>query len=243
MWRCLALAVLAAGDDVRTYLNHLGHRVEPCRSGALSPRGQASVGLGVCVYIDPRGNIVHAHDLRNMAGSGKQMMFDASLRGALATLREVGALPARWTSFAVVYTASGPVRRQRFPVVAIGKRQAMQPGLLMPNPFFGPTEWWRDFSEAALARAWTRPFESRRGVALFRGACGPGARERLKLVRLGSSKVDAGFTSAEGFACRIRALRGAGENWTQGRALMKRTLPWFVTLTKEHGISAGTLTL
>ena len=64
MWRCFALAVLAAGDDVRTYLNHLGHRVEPCRSGALSPRGQASVGLGVCVYIDPRGNIVHAHDLR-----------------------------------------------------------------------------------------------------------------------------------------------------------------------------------
>ena len=75
-----------------------------------------------------------------------------------------------------------------------------QPGLLIPNPFFAPPAWWEASSNRSLARAAGHPWRERAPSALFRGACGPGAIDRLRLLRLRDedARLDVGFTKADG---------------------------------------------
>ena len=154
-----------------------------------------------CVHLAPDGSLVHAKDLRSTAGSAKQMLMDMHLRGVVKRLRASHQLPGRWVSFLSVYTASGPATKRNYPVVGIGKRDPQQPGLLMPNPFFVAPDWWDWYSRRTQAVARKREFDKRRDVLLFRGACGPGGHERLKLMRLGTlnGAVDAGWTSVDGY--------------------------------------------
>ena len=127
--------------------------------------------------------------------------MDMHLRGVVRKLRASQQLPGRWVSFLSVYTASGPATKRKYPVVGIGKRDPQQPGLLMPNPFL-----WRRTGGTGI-RGGPRPspgsanYDKRRDVLLFRGACGPGGHERLKLMRLGTlnGAVDAGWTSVDGY--------------------------------------------
>ena len=127
--------------------------------------------------------------------------MDMHLRGVVKKLRASRQLPGRWVSFLSVYTASGPATKRNYPVVGIGKRDPQQPGLFMPNPFFVAPDWWDWYSRRTQAVARKREFDNRRDVLLFRGACGPGGHERLKLMRLGTlnGAVDAGWTSVDGY--------------------------------------------
>ena len=145
--------------DVAAYVRGLGAVVPHC-----SP-----VSQGTCIYVDGAGGIVHARDMyrTKVAGKGKQMLMDMMLRGAVEALAAGGAaLPGRWTSFNMVYTAAGPTKRRPFPTLAIGKREPHRPGLLIPNPFFVSPAWWADHAARTLRRAASRPFRERESRAL-----------------------------------------------------------------------------
>ena len=104
-----ALGAVSQEDDVAAYFGTLPAVIPHCASSGRQTRG----ALGVCIYVDPSGRLVHARDLHNVAGSGKQMLMDMLLRGTFGELRKEGRLPERWTSFCMVYTASGPSRTGR----------------------------------------------------------------------------------------------------------------------------------
>ena len=193
---CVAAAGAAPDNaDVAAYVRGLGAVVPHC-----SP-----VSQGTCIYVDGAGGIVHARDMyrTKVAGKGKQMLMDMMLRGAVEALAAGGAaLPGRWTSFNMVYTAAGPTKRRPFPTLAIGKREPHRPGLLIPNPFFVSPAWWADHAARTLRRAAARPFRERESRALFRGSCGPGAAARLELLRVAAAlgdRLDVGFTGVDGF--------------------------------------------
>lgn len=202
LWWWCATALALDGDldgDVAAYF-----AAKPFLGSA---RHCSPVAQGTCIYLDPEGGIVHASDMHRLghAGKGKQMLFDAMLRGAATALEAAGGLPGRWLSFNMVYTAAGPTggaRRRKFPTLAIGKREPDQPGLLVPNPFFVSPEWWRAHAERARERAASRPWSERMNRVLFRGNCGPGAGARLELLalkaRLGD-RLDVGFTGVDGY--------------------------------------------
>ena len=184
-------------DDVKRYFATLPDIIPHCEG--LGP------GLEECVYISPEGAIVHANDADQQAGSGKQMMMDMMLRGVLADILAAHGPHERWLSFSMVYGANGPNRNavRPFPVLGFGKiHPTRQPGLLIPNPFFASPAWWEGFSNRSLARAERHPWRARKATALFRGACGPGAIDRLELLRLRDPKarLDVGFTKADGYA-------------------------------------------
>ena len=166
------------GDDVAAYVDAFPSPIPHCDMRGLPPAALS------CVHLAPDGSLVHAKDLRSTAGSAKQMLMDMHLRGVVRKLRASHQLPGRWVSFLSVYTASGPATKRNYPVVGIGKRDPRQPGLLMPNPFFVAPDWWDWYSRRTQAVARKREFDKRRDVLLFRGACGPGGHERLKLMRL-----------------------------------------------------------
>ena len=193
--RCLLLLPLYSvrADDVRAYVAAFPAVTPHCDMAGLAS------GAISCIHLAPDGSLLHGRDLKTTAGSAKQMLLDMHLRGVVQALK--GNLPKRWVSLLSVYTASGPRTRRRFPVVGIGKRDPAQPGLLMPNPFFVAPVWWDWYSKKTQAVARKRPFDRRRDVLLFRGACGPGGHARLKLLRLGSlgGFIDAGFTSVDGY--------------------------------------------
>ena len=171
---------LIKGDDVAAYVDSFPAPIPHCDMRGLPPSAIS------CIHLAPDGSLVHAKDLRSTAGSAKQMLMDMHLRGVVKKLRALKQLPGRWVSFLSVYTASGPATKRKYPVVGIGKRDPGQPGLLMPNPFFVAPDWWDWYSRRTRAVARKREFDLRRDVLLFRGACGPGGHERLKLMRLGS---------------------------------------------------------
>ena len=181
-------------DDVRRYFATLPDVVPHC--AGLGP------GLEECVYVSPDGALVHAYDSR----IGKQMMMDMMLRGVLADVLAAHGPHDRWLSFSMAYAADGPDKRARlrpFPVLGFGKiHPTRQPGLLIPNPFFASPAWWEGFSNRSLARAAGHPWRERAPSALFRGACGPGAIDRLRLLRLRDedARLDVGFTKADGYA-------------------------------------------
>ena len=161
---CVAAAGAAPDNaDVAAYVRGLGAVVPHC-----SP-----VSQGTCIYVDGAGGIVHARDMyrTKVAGKGKQMLMDMMLRGAVEALAAGGAaLPGRWTSFNMVYTAAGPTKRRPFPTLAIGKREPHRPGLLIPNPFFVSPAWWADHAARTLRRAASRPFRGQRPGAVLVGA-------------------------------------------------------------------------
>ncbi|KAH8050256.1 hypothetical protein JL722_11460 [Aureococcus anophagefferens] len=193
----LALAACAcADDDVAAYFATLPRTIPHCASPARPARG----ALGVCVYVDPSGGLVHARDLGTVAGSGKQMLMDMLLRAPSPTSPRAAACRGAG-SFCMVYTASGPSRRER-PTLGFGKREpATQPGLLVPNPFFVAPKWWAEYAAKAAKAAAARPFDGRDDRVLFRGACGPGAKARLELLSLRGldGEIDAGFTAVDGY--------------------------------------------
>ena len=195
MLAALTWLPLASGDDVAAYVNTFPSPIPHCDMRGLPPAALS------CIHLAPEGSLVHAKDLRSTAGSAKQMLMDMHLRGVVKKLRASQKLPGRWVSFLSVYTASGPATKRKYPVVGIGKRDPQQPGLLMPNPFFVAPDWWDWYSRRTQAVARRREFDKRRDVLLFRGACGPGGHERLKLMRLGTlnGAVDAGWTSVDGY--------------------------------------------
>ena len=186
---------LIKGDDVAAYVDTFPSQIPHCDMRGLPPSAIS------CIHLAPDGSLVHAKDLRSTAGSAKQMLMDMHLRGVVKKLRAAKQLPGRWVSFLSVYTASGPATKRKYPVVGIGKRDPRQPGLLMPNPFFVAPDWWDWYSRRTRAVARKRAYDERRDVLLFRGACGPGGHERLKLMRLGTlnGAVDAGWTSVDGY--------------------------------------------
>lgn len=158
-----------------------------------------SRSTGPCTYISPGGEIVHGRDLHNEVGSGKQMLMDLSIRGIL---QEIPRTSGKWLSFLMVYTAAGPTRREAFPVLGFGKKDPKkQPGLLIPNPFFGDPVWWDEMMSAALKQSTSRPWRDRSSRALFRGACGPGAWARFQLLTLDDpeNRLDVGFTKVDGY--------------------------------------------
>ncbi|KAH8061924.1 hypothetical protein JL722_3881 [Aureococcus anophagefferens] len=126
--------------------------------------------------------------------------MDMLLRGTFADLAASGRLPRRWLSFCMVYTASGPSRRERFPTLGFGKREpATQPGLLVPNPFSsrpsgGPSTPPRPRKPRPLTSAARRPRALPRRLR-------PGAKARLELLSLRGldGEIDAGFTAVDGY--------------------------------------------
>jgi len=199
----------AENFDIQQYFReHHGAEVPQCEQWTQTQYPRGSVG-GTCVYVDPNGRVVHARDLHNEAGSGKQMLMDMMLRGVVDEIRRSGRWRETWVSFLMVYAASGPVRNEKFPVLGFGKRDPDRPGLLVPNPFFVTPKWWDDVEEAARDLSAQRPWRSRSSKVLFRGACGPGAHARLELLRLPDpeDRLDVGFTKVDGFASMYECVK------------------------------------
>lgn len=216
--------------DVDAYFAAHPVVVPHCDQGSQRPRRK---GAGTCIYMNEVGAIVHGRDLDQEAGSGKQMLMDMMLRGVVADLRARRTWTARWASFLMVYAASGPVRDEAFPVVAFGKREPdKQPGLLVPNPFFVTPQWWDRHSAVALDESARHPWQSRRRSVLFRGACGPGAHARFRLLRMADPehRLDVGFTSVDGYSSVKHcvwdlAARNDGSRDDVERILNHRILP------------------
>lgn len=194
-------------------------------------RGQRSPGT--CLFVSSSGQIVHGRDLGQEAGSGKQMLMDMMLRGVVGEMQKRGWQQEQWISVSIVYAASGPARDEAYPVVAFGKRHPRkQPGLLVPNPFFVTPQWWRDHAKESEARSKEIPWESRSRRVLFRGACGPGAHARFRLLRLldNEGRLDVGFTKVDGAKTmrdcveRLAALNG-GTNAEVERILQRGIKP------------------
>uniref|UniRef100_A0A7S3NLK9 Glycosyl transferase CAP10 domain-containing protein n=2 Tax=Aureoumbra lagunensis TaxID=44058 RepID=A0A7S3NLK9_9STRA len=190
--------------DVYSYFRRYENTIPHCDQN-MQLKQRKKTG-GTCIYISPRGHIIHARDLHNESGSGKQMLMDMMIRGVLKEMvREKIKLftQSNWISFFMVYTASGPIRDENFPMLAFGKRYPnTQPGLLIPNPFFVTPRWWDDNVASMLQKSVSRPWHERSPKALFRGACGPGAHARFELLRLRDPQnlLDVGFTKVDGYS-------------------------------------------
>ena len=194
-------------------------------------------GSSASISINEAGQIIHSRDLAKDAGSNKQMLMDMLLRGVVEQLKaENRWLPKTWISFWMVYTASGPHRKETCPVVCFGKREpSWQPGLLMPNPFFGSPSWWDATQEKQMAQSETRRWSNRSSKALFRGTCGPGALPRFELLRLRdeTGHLDVGFTKVDGYksmpecvnALALKKLQGLPEGSSSGKIATKGTEP------------------
>ncbi|KAJ8609494.1 hypothetical protein CTAYLR_005452 [Chrysophaeum taylorii] len=230
----LAIVILGAASsldsenyDVDAYFRKQPAVIPHCdQRTQLKRRGKTR---GTCIHITETGAIVHARDLRNEPGSGKQMLMDMMLRGVLADVGE--SLKCR-VSFLMVYTASGPVRDEKFPVLGFGKRDPeKQPGLLVPNPFFVAPRWWDELTEASLQKSANRPWRWRSNRVMFRGACGPGAQARFQLLRMRDpeDRLDVGFTKVDGYGTMADCISGLAAKTNSTRAdvdlVMRRLKP------------------
>jgi len=205
----LIVTLVFSDDDVEKYFADAKtfnrHVIPQCES--------KKVGSASCIHVDGDGRIVHSRDLAKDSGSNKQMLMDMFLRGVIQDLKVMGkwdSYKKRWMSFLMVYSAAGPHHRETYPVMGFGKRNpSRQPGLLMPNPFFATPQWWDNLQSEHMALSESRPWETRKSVALFRGACGPGALPRFKLLSLNDTqrRFDVGFTKVDGYPSMVDCVR------------------------------------
>jgi len=211
-WLVLAVAAWRGAPqedngDVLAYFGPAHRVIEQCSQASQATRRK---GSGTCITVTEDGAIVHGRDLHDEPGSGKQMLMDMMLRGVIGELKARGDWRERRVSFLMVYSASGPVRDESFPVLGFGKRDpGSQPGLLVPNPFFVTPRWWTDRAATSLERSAERPWSSRSPRALFRGACGPGAHARFRLLRMldPEGRLDVGFTNVDGYPALADCVR------------------------------------
>uniref|UniRef100_A0A7S3NK87 Glycosyl transferase CAP10 domain-containing protein n=1 Tax=Aureoumbra lagunensis TaxID=44058 RepID=A0A7S3NK87_9STRA len=207
---------IANDYDVQTYFRNYKNLIPHCDQSTQNSKFKKRT-TGTCIYISPEGALIHARDLHDEAGSGKQMLMDMMIRGVLneisneknglfgggGTDKSNSTFPRRnWISFLMIYTASGPVRDEQFPVLAFGKRDPdIQPGLLIPNPFFISPRWWDQIAASSVQESTLQPWYRRKNKLLFRGACGPGAHARFELLRIRDphNLLDVGFNKVDGY--------------------------------------------
>lgn len=153
-----------------------------------------------CVYVMDDGSILYHKDAQTVKQIYADIMLHAILRGMphLSTGCNI--------SFYLDLRASGPrlkkkelrksrpraVPKYHAPLFAIaykGGNFVARPSALIPSPYFLDPMWWLNFTEEALAVASQRPWRKRKRAALFRGACGPGSVERLRLAALEESPL------------------------------------------------------
>lgn len=187
----------AVANDVSQYFRSLPPTIAQCvATGPLRTNE-----LSVCIYVTPDGAIIQSDDFKERSGSGKQMIMDLMLREVLRAVDAMRGAHKGWLSFAMVYGADGPRSRRPYPVLGFGKiHPAVQPGLLIPNPFFVNPRWWETFTDGLYVHAQTRPWHTKSAKGLFRGACGPGAKARFELLSVRDTEhLDVGFTKADGY--------------------------------------------
>ena len=215
----------AAANDVTQYFRSLPSRIPQCQvDGADGAR--RTMEHVICVYISPDGGIVQHKDIGRAPGSGKQMIMDLMLREVLKEIRAAHGAHSSWLSFGMVYSADGPLSRRAYPILGFGMMHPdRQPGLMVPNPFFVSPRWWQAFSNASSERSATRPWATRVPKALFRGACGPGAKARFQLLRVrDETRLDVGFTKADGYATVRECVLDLAKKHAFGRADAARLL-------------------
>lgn len=198
---------LADDSDVRAYFGSWQAAIPHCDQATQLRRRKTT---GTCIHLSEDGAVIHAHDLHDKPGSGKQMLMDMMLRGVVSEIRKQNKWKFRPISFLMVYAASGPVRNEPFPVLCFGKREAKtQPGLLVPNPFFVSPQWWDEYAATSLKQSATRPWKFRSRQVLFRGACGPGAHARFRLLRMldPANLLNVGFTKVDGYNSMATCVR------------------------------------
>lgn len=129
------------------------------------------------------------------------IMFDAVMKRMAPQLKNKN------ISFALELRANGTLwitRRRRFePLLTLAQRGLNVGGLsgLVPNPYFLNPEWWDTYTHNMAKAAQKKPFETRKPHVLFRGACGPGGQERIRLMlqRESDPRLDVGFSRTLGF--------------------------------------------
>ena len=128
----------AVANDITQYFRSLPETIPHCAAtGPLKTKE-----FSVCIYVTPDGAIIQSEDFNQRSGSGKQMIMDLMLREVLREIHELRGAHKGWLSFAMVYGADGPRSRRPYPVLGFGKiHPAVQPGLLIPNPFFVGPRW------------------------------------------------------------------------------------------------------
>jgi len=145
---------------------------------------------------------------------GKQVIFDIGMRSMLGALRKSGAVDTtqKAISFALDLKASGNCALRNIPCFCIGKKQSSAVGLLVPNPFFVDPVQWDKYARRIHEIALSRPVASRKGRAVWRGMCGPGAAARLQLleVALLNTLIDASFTGVDGFPSILECIDVVG---------------------------------
>lgn len=169
-----------------------------------------------CVYVMDDDSILYHKDAQTV----KQIYADIMLHAILRGMQQQNV--RRNISFYLDLRASGPrlkkkdLRRPRplavptyhaplFAIAYKGGNFVARPSALIPSPYFLDPKWWQNFTEEALAVASQRPWRQRKRAALFRGACGPGGVERLRLAALEESPLlDVGIV---GFIGSYRSVK------------------------------------
>jgi len=166
-----------ATEDVGLFYGTSANELHHCDA-------KSSMAIPGCTYV-VEGAVVHAH----ARGAGvKQALMDL-------VLRSVVPLSLTNVSFYLDLRATGVKAKKRphkgrkgwrlapvFSIAQKGGSVVAAPAALAPSPYFLNPRWWFNYTKEFLHLASERPWRSRRKAVLFRGGCGPGAAERIKLL-------------------------------------------------------------
>lgn len=180
-WSTLRGAYAVSSDvhdlvkDVDDYYKRFDDRIHQCDESR-------AIAIPGCTYVVDG---IVAHGGKTLSGS-KQALMDITLRsvvpkrGNFSFYLDLRATGVRVKHAAKLDGKAAPV----FTIARKGGSVVAAPSALVPSPYFLAPAWWGNYTREMRTLSRRRSWADRKRKVLFRGSCGPGAAERLKLLDL-----------------------------------------------------------